>query len=185
MSNAILDVIKTRRSVRTYKSDPLTADQVEILTRSALSAPSAMNLQPWRIIATQNQELLLEMERDVVDFFVKTDNTQAINMLKAKNNHIFYGAPLVIFIPISGDGYSQLDAGIVVQTIALAATSMGLGSVVLGFPAMVFSSDKADYWKEKLRFPEGYRLGISIAIGYANDEGQQHPIDPDKIIIIE
>ena len=57
---------------------------------------------------------------------------------------IFFAAPTVIFISgEKGWKWSKLDAGIAVQTIALAAHSLGLGSVILGLPKFAFAGSKS------------------------------------------
>ena len=44
-----LNVIHSRRSHRAYKAAPLTREQLDVLIDAALQAPSAMNLQPWKM----------------------------------------------------------------------------------------------------------------------------------------
>ncbi len=50
------EIIKARKSIRAFKSDPVSRDQVEELLTLAVRAPSAINLQPWEITVVMNEE---------------------------------------------------------------------------------------------------------------------------------
>lgn len=185
MTNQVIEAIKSRRSIRAYKPEPLTEEQVKTLTEAALASPSARNMQPWSINVLQNKEIIDEWERSIVDFFVQRNDVAVIEIMKSRNNKIFYDAPCVFVIPISPqNSYASIDAGILAQNIALAAKSLGLDSVILGFPNVVFTSEKADEWKKKLMFPEGYVYGISVAVGYADMDKKPHELEYSKVVYI-
>jgi hypothetical protein len=46
-----------------------------------------------------------------------------------------------------------------------------------------FDGDKRDYFKERLGFPEGYDLGLSVLLGYADEAGIKppHELDAEKV----
>ena len=185
MTNQVIETIKSRSSIRAYKPQMLTEEQVKILIDAALASPSARNMQPWSINVLQNKELITELEKAIVDFFVQRDEKGVIDILKSRNNKVFYDAPCVFVIPIDPKNtYATIDAGILAQNIALAAKSIGLDSVILGFPSVVFSSERADEWKKKLLFPEGYAYGISVAVGYADMDKKPHELEYSKVIHI-
>ena len=50
-----LDVIMSRKSVRTYTDQALTDAQIETLLRAAMAAPTGMNVQPWRFVVVRDQ----------------------------------------------------------------------------------------------------------------------------------
>jgi nitroreductase len=186
MTNQVVEVIKSRSSIRAYKSNPLTEEQKKVLQDAALAAPSAMNRQPYRFIFINNKTVLQEMEQEVVNYFEEVGNTEVMERLKSRGNKVLYDAPCVIVIPIEGNNsYALVDAGIAVQNIALAAKSIGLDSVILGFPGVIFNGEKADYWKKRLNFPEGFVYGIAIAVGHADMEKASHDPDPSKILTID
>ena len=47
MKNAVIDVIRSRRSVRRYRPDPVPPEALEAVLEAALWAPSACDGQPW------------------------------------------------------------------------------------------------------------------------------------------
>ncbi|MDD4150586.1 MAG: nitroreductase family protein [Bacteroidales bacterium] len=57
MNNA-LDVIHNRKSVRNFKDEPVTKEQLETIVKAGMAAPSARNLQPWAfVVVTDRQKL--------------------------------------------------------------------------------------------------------------------------------
>ncbi len=52
----VLDAITGRRSVRKYKVDPVSDEQVATLLESARLAPSGNNRQPWQFIVVRSAE---------------------------------------------------------------------------------------------------------------------------------
>lgn len=184
--NQVLETIKTRSSIRAYKSEPLTGEQKKILQDAALAAPSAVNRQPYKFIFINNKAIIQEIEQDVVNYFVAKNDEATVERMRSRNNKVLYDAPTVIVIVIEGNNsYAKVDAGIAVQNIALAAKSIGLDSVIVGMPGVIFNGEKADYWRERLNVPEGYVYGIGIAVGHANMEKAPHDPEPSKISTID
>lgn len=182
--NKVLDVINKRRSVRKYKDQPLTDEQVQLLLEAALISPSARNMEPWHISVLTNRELTLEWEKVIVQHFIDIKDETVIASNASRDNKIFYDAPVVFVISMEeGKG---IDVGIMAQSIALAAKSMGLDSVILGFPRVSFEERYGGKWQKEMKFPEGYVYGISVAVGYDdNYEGKKREADFSKVSYIK
>ncbi len=186
IKNETLDTILTRASARAYLPDPPTKEQMDALMAAALAAPSAVNAQPWRVICLTNQALIKEMEQDIVDYYRKLNDTAMVERLESRNNKVFYDAPLVVYVPIANTVYAPVDCGILIQNLALAAKSVGLESVIIAMSRILFMGDKADYWKQKLSFPEDFIFGCSIAIGKPNGPVKEpHELDYSKVSFVE
>ena len=184
MSNSTLDAIFSRRSVRAYTEQKVDAEVIELIAKAALAAPSGMNAQPVNVIVVDSKELLLEMEKDVIDHFVKAGNTAVVERMKSRNNKVLYDAPVAYVLAVKNN--SSADVGIMAQNICIAATSLGLGSIILGMPGAVFEApESAAKWNEKLGMPEGYKYGLAVAVGYAADEGKPHEIDLGKLSFVK
>ena len=54
-SQAVLDNIHSRKSVRSFTEEQVAPGQVEILLKAAMSAPSGKNQQPWRFVVVREQ----------------------------------------------------------------------------------------------------------------------------------
>jgi len=52
----LLKVIKERKTIRAYKSDPVPKERIEEILRLTIHAPSAINLQPWEFIVVTGEE---------------------------------------------------------------------------------------------------------------------------------
>ncbi|MCL2833948.1 MAG: nitroreductase [Treponema sp.] len=173
MKNPVLETIASRRSIRSYKNQKLTKEQIDTLLTAAQQAPSARNLQPWHFTVVQNRELLNEI------------SAEAAKVIGQDTGDIFHGAVFAIFL--SGDSsnkWSRIDCGIAVQTLALAAESMGLGSVILGRPDPVFTGPRADYFKQKLAIPATHSFAIAIAIGVPAGTKEAHPVEQNRVSFV-
>jgi nitroreductase len=51
------DELRRRRSVRHFAPDPIPRELIELAIRTAASAPSGANRQPWRFVATADQQV--------------------------------------------------------------------------------------------------------------------------------
>ena len=172
MTNPVLDAISERRSIRGYKPDQITKEQLDIILKAGEEAPSARNMQPWHFTAVQNKDLLKEINDEA--------NKQ---MNREAATDIFYGAPTVIFLSSDPDAHpwTRLDCGIAVENMALAAHAIGLGSVIIGICYMAFHDEKEEYFNKLLKFPEKYTFAVSIAIGAPTMTKDAHPIEPGRI----
>ncbi|PFP16078.1 nitroreductase family protein [Bacillus sp. AFS073361] len=62
LTKSLSDVIKERRSVRKYDSTyKISQEEIKEMLKEATQAPSSSNLQPWRFIVIQDQELKKEL----------------------------------------------------------------------------------------------------------------------------
>lgn len=175
--NEVLTTIAARRSHRRYRETKLTEEQVKTVLTAALQAPSARNMQPWHFSVVFDRDLLHEMDKSIVE--VMGPNPRG-------NQSLFYEAPCVVFLSADRDNsWALIDCGIAVQNMALAAESIGLGSVILGMPRFAFRSEKADAYRGRLDFPENYDFVIALAIGVPADDKEAHAMDWDKISYVK
>ncbi|GHV09979.1 NADH dehydrogenase [Spirochaetia bacterium] len=173
MGNPVLTAISERRSIRSYKADKVTKEQFDILLKAAGEAPSARNSQPWHFSVVQKSAILAEI------------NAEAGKNLNREGD-IFHGAPAAIFLSCdAASRWARLDCGIATQTIALAAHSIGLGTVILGLPDAAFTGERGDYFNKLLKFPVGHSFAVAIAVGVPAGTKEAHPVEADRITFIE
>lgn len=173
--NEVLNTIAKRYSCRSFTNHPIEIEKVEAIALAAIQAPSAVNKQPWQIIVIQDKALIEEM--DV--YGMSQLDEASYQRIMGRGGKLFYNAPLMVVIAKNGN--KDLDCGIVTQNVTLAATSLGLGSVVCALAGYVFNNDA---YKNKI-IPEGYEFAISVLIGYpANPDGKPHEVDLSKITYI-
>ncbi len=185
MNNPVLKAIDERRSIRAYTQEPVSKEHLDLLLSAALSSPSARNSQPWHFSVTTNHELIQKVNRLALEQMMQGADPKAVERMSQPGFTIFHGAPLVIFISADSNGrYAVLDCGIAVENIALAAHSLGLGSVILGLPKAAFEGPERDSLEKELAFPQGSSFQIAIAIGHPAAGKEKHPVGEAKISVI-
>ncbi len=158
------ECIKTRRSMRKYKDDPVGEDKLTKILEAVRWAPSWVNYQPWEIVI-------------VDDVKVKAALAECVSESNRGHNAIL-AAPVVLAAcgrqGISGSYHGNtstvygdwvmFDMGIACQNICLAAWAEGLGSLHIG----LLDHEKAG---RVLDLPDDLKLYELIPIGTPAKEG--------------
>ena len=111
-----LESIKTRRSIRKYKSDPVPQELLNKIIDAGLYAPSGMGRQATIILSVTNKEV--------------RDQLSKLNArIMGTDTDPFYGAPAVLIVLAKKDCPTGIyDGSLVMQNLMLAAHELGLGS---------------------------------------------------------
>lgn len=184
MDNKVLHILDSRRSHRAYTQQALSREELDALVYAGISSPSANNHQPWHFSVVQDQHLLDAIHQEACKNVSLLPEAARSARFADPDFHIFYHAPAVIFISAPEQPRKLLDCGIAVQSIAIAAQSLGLGSVILGLPREAFVEEDKAPLEQALQFPEGYEYVIAIAIGTPDDEKKPHEMDKAKVSYI-
>ena len=114
-----IEALKTRRSVRSFTSEPVSDEQLQTILSAAMHAPSACNQQPWPFITIRSRETLNQIAQ----------MHPYARMLQQ--------APLAIIV--CGDqslevcpGNWVIDCSAAMQNLLLATHALGLGAVWVG-----------------------------------------------------
>lgn len=170
-TQAVLDNIAARTSVRAYTSEPVPDEMVETLLRAAMAAPSAMNRQPWEFVVVNDRAVL---------------DTLAGQLRYAK---MLVQAPLAIVVCAetmithrdgsqSENGLWEHDASAATQNILLAAKALGLGAVWTA----ASDPERSAVVKEALNIPGTIMPLCVIPIGFpAEDPEPKDKWKPEKI----
>ena len=180
--NDTMRVISERYSCRAYDGRLPDRDKLEAIAMAAVQAPSAMNLQPWRIIVVTDKALLDDMDESAMKMLSEAEDKSAYERIKGRGGRMFYNAPCMFLIVKQKDAastYVDVDCGILTENIALAASSMGLGNVICGMAAIPLSGPDGDRYRKRLGFPDGWGFGVAVLVGHAAD-GLATPHEPDK-----
>ena len=99
VKNEVLEQMKSRRSVRRYKSDMVPEELIEAVVTAGTEAASGMNRQTPVVIAVTNKEI--------------RDRLSAVNAEIAGrgNSDPFYGAPVVLAVVARKEGTYIYDYG--------------------------------------------------------------------------
>ena len=179
-----LDVITRRYSCRAFSDQPVPDDVADAILTAGLHAPSANNKQPWRLISITDKALIREID-DAGVAFIREADPPAYERTMGRGGHLLYNTPLMVLIAaqIMDNPYVDLDCGIVCSHLALAATSLGVDSLIAGMPRNSFAGEGGAELAKRAGIPDGFRFALSVLFGYAaGDARPGHEIDPSKII---
>ena len=153
--NEVLKAIHERRSIRRFKAEQITDEELQTVLEAGTWAPTGMCYQDAIIIAVQNKELCDEIRRL---------NARVMGV----ESDTYYGAPTILLVFGRGDwGNHVKDCSLVLGTMMLAAHSIGLGSCWINRCEQVFDQlPESASLRKKLGIADGY-VGVgSLALGY-------------------
>jgi nitroreductase len=116
----IIESIFARRSTRKFTEDAITKEDLDLLLQAGMSAPSAVNSQPWEFVVVTDEGMLSKL-RLILPF----------GKFKAPAVILVCGSQRVARNP-SGLMFWVQDCSAATENILLAATTLGLGSCWIG-----------------------------------------------------
>lgn len=128
---ATIETMLARSSIRAYTDEKLTDEELVLLKKAALSAPTAMNRNDQRFVFVTDGAVISKVEQEVIAGVKAKGDTVFLERILSRGGKVAYDAPLLVMIFGKPSRYAGIDAGIAVQNLALAAKSLELGSVIL------------------------------------------------------
>lgn len=156
-SEIVMENILNRKSVRKYTKEEVKKEQLEMLVRAGMAAPSARNSQPWLFFVIDDRAILDNLAKQLPN---------AKMLLNAKAAIVVCGN---LQKALEGDGreFWVQDCSAATQNILLAAESMGLGAVWTGaYPR----KETVNIIKVELGLPEHIVPLNVIPIGWQTGE---------------
>ena len=173
-----LDVIMSRKSVRSYTDQNVTEAQVETILKAAMAAPTGMNIQPWRFVVVRDQAV-----KDV---------------LAGPRGGMIAQAPVVIVVcgetvmmrrPFGAgedaepqaveNGNWTADCAAATENLLLAVEAMGLGAC---WTACYPYEDRMAPTREALGLPDNVSPYCIVPMGYpAGDDKPKDKWKPENI----
>ena len=155
-----LEAIKTRRSIRTYKPDPVPLDLIEKIIEAGQWAPTGANSQYWKFIVVTNPKIM--------------------KFILRASPMVWGDSPAAIFVCKDGSRGRISDierkdhgecCGYPAQNVMLAAHALGLGTCAIGG----FNRDAAI---DILNIPDDVWPMILITLGYPDEDPKPKPRRP-------
>lgn len=174
--NEIIKAMLERRSVRKFKSDMPSKEEIDTLIKAGLYAASGRNFQGVKIIAVTNKELRDE---------ISEENRKIGGWDKGFDP--FYGAPVILIVLADKSRPTYIyDGSLVMGNLMLAAHSLGIGSCWIHRAKEEFESDIGRKILDKLEI-KGEWEGIGhCAIGYADADDIKAPErKPERVYYID
>jgi nitroreductase len=164
----MLKVIHNRKSVRNFTGELVTQDQLDILLKAAMAAPSAVNCQPWKFIIVTDR---------------KTLNKLGDALPYAKMIYKAGAAIIVCSIPSEAHKqmveYAIIDATLASENILLATEALGLGAI---WTAAYPYPDRMESVRSILNIPSNVIPLNVIPLGYPTGADKpKNKFTPNKI----
>lgn len=173
--NETIEMMKTRRSVRKFKSDPVPPEIIDRIVEAGTFAASGHDRQPWAIITVTDKDVRDRLSVANAAFFD----------MPVKDP--FYGAPAIIIVLAKTFTPTYVyDGALAVGNMMLAAHALGVSSCWIHRAKQVFALPE---WQEWLRGigVEGDYEGIGhIALGYSDGpEPEARPRKAGRVFRVE
>lgn len=174
----VLEAIKTRRSIRKQKTDPIDEETLQKILEAARWAPSWANSQCWRLVVVRDKNIKTQLS-DTMFRFQRSEGPAPNPTAQA-----VIDAPILIVICAElnrsgcrqdgtpstdkGGNWYMFDTALAMQNLVLSAHALGLGTVIIG----AFDAKKA---AEILGVPEGFCVVAMTPLGYPDQEPRTVP----------
>ena len=166
MEKEFLEIIRTRRSYRSYQPKQITDEQLNAVLEAGTYAPTSRGLQSPFIVAIQNEELKARLAKMNAEIMGVTTNP-------------YYDAPTYILVFVPSDAPNGIqDASLVMENMMLAAHAQGLGSCWIHREREMFATEEGKELMQQWGLPEGLVGIAALALGYPN--GEPSPAKPRK-----
>lgn len=161
--NEIIQNILTRRSVRGFTDQPVSREDLELIIKAGLYAPSARNLQTWKFTALT--------KRTDIDALAK-----AIEKVLDRSGYDMY-RPTAVIIPSNATDspYGKEDNACALENIFLAAHSLGIGSVWINQLQGLCDDPEIRVLLRSWGIPENHIVYGIAALGYPAEGAVREP----------
>ena len=141
----VFETIKNRTSIRKYKSEKLTREQLDILIEAGRLAPTAANKQRYKLVIIDNEDIKKRLS-------------------VACNNQTFVGTASHVIAGTTDQDWkwNQVDLAIVLEHIVLEAFELGFGTCWIG----AFNEKEV---KKILDIPENIKVVALLTIGVPDE----------------
>ena len=152
----VLETIKSRRSIRKYKSDMVPQDKLEKIIEAGTYAATGMGKQSPIIVAVTNKEL--------------RDKLSAMNAkIMGTNKDPFYGAPVVLIVLADKSRPTYLyDGSLVMGNLMVEAEAQGIGSCWIHRAKEEFESEEGKEILKSLGIEGDYEGIGHCVLGFAD-----------------
>jgi len=168
----MLDILRNRRSIRSYKDQEIEPELIEQLKEAAVRSPSSRGINPWRFLFITDKTKLKELSRakESGSGFLK-DARMGVVVLAAEEE---------------SDVWIE-DCSIASIILQLTGQSLGLGSCWIQIRNRMHNSlqSSEDYVKGVLHLAKNIRVECMIAFGYPNEKKEpvlKRDLEYEKIL---
>jgi nitroreductase len=176
-SLALATAIASRRSIRSFRTDPVEPARVHALLRAAVMAPTAMHVEPWLFVVVQDRAMLkrisdiakltlvkeADLYRDLHDPSRSPKNGGFLKALGSPDFNVFYNAgTLVAICARATNPFVSADCWLAAENLMLSAVAEGLGTCCVGSALPGLNAPEV---KAELSIPSDVTCVAAIVVG--------------------
>ena len=170
--NETMNTLINRRSVRSYKKEQITKEELDAVITAGLWAPTGMNRQHTKLVAVTDAELVQKLSK--MNAAVMGTDTDP-----------FYGAPCVVIVFGNSAVYTYVEDGsLAMGNMMNAAHAVGLGSCWIHRAREMFESDEGKELMKEWGIPEKYKGVGNCILGYTDTPPADRPRHGGRVITI-
>ena len=168
-----METICSRKSVRSYTGEGITAEELATILKAANASPVGMGqFDSLHLTVITNKDLLNKIDKATAAMFGKPDM------------HPLYNAPMLVLVSSKEpapmmENVAYSNAAIMVHNMALAATELGVGSCYI-WGAIAALGHNPEILSE-LKLPEGFIPCCAICLGKTKETYELREIPANKI----
>ncbi len=160
--NEVMNNILSRRSIRKFKKEQIQENELELILKAGMYAPSAMNKQGWQFTAVQNGAEIEKLAGAVR------------KSLGRGEDYNFYQPPTLILVSIDRDNQNGLaDCACALENMFLAAHSLGIGSCWINQLKTICDEKEIREVLNGFGIPENHIVWGMASIGYPEGEARE------------
>ncbi|AGX41869.1 nitroreductase family protein [Clostridium saccharobutylicum] len=161
--NEVLQNILTRRSVRKFKQEQIKDEELDLILKAGVYAPSGMNKQSWQFTVVQNKEKIESLAKVVRE------------ALGRDAGYNFYAPPTLIMLSNDKENTNGLaDCSCALENIFLMANSLGIGSCWINQLKTICDEKEVRELLTSFGIPENHIVWGMASIGYPDGETKAH-----------
>ncbi len=172
--NPVLQNMLTRRSVRAFTNKKISREDLDLILKAGIYAPSGMNKQSWQFTVIQNQEKIQELAK-------ATRET-----LNRDVGYNFYGPDTIILLSNEKDNTNGLaDCSCALQNIFLMANELGIGSCWINQLKTICDEKEIRSLLNSYGIPENHIVWGIAALGYPEKPNEIKPKNESVIKFVK
>lgn len=179
--NVFIEQLKQHRSIRKYKPDPLTEQQLLAIVQSAQAASTSSNVQAYSVIAVSDPEKKRKLAGLAANQ-AYIEECPVFLVWCADLNRLHYAASLEkeTRVPDSTEIFiiATVDTALAAQNAVIAVESLGLGIVYIGG----IRDNPADV-SRLLELPKYVYPVFGMCVGYPDQEPTSRPRLPVETVL--
>ena len=158
--NEVLNNILTRRSIRKFKPEQIKDEELDLILKAGIYAPTGMGKQSWKFTVLQNKEKIEALAKVVRE------------ILGRNEGYNFYAPPTLILVSNDRDNSNGLaDSSCALENIFLMANSLGIGSCWINQLKTICDEKEVRELLNEFEIPENHIVWGMASIGYPDQEG--------------